>query len=117
LVDLLAWLAPWALLLGVTIYLCPFILTEWSEEQTWRMLFFPISSPALAIGSTIDWPPRTGTVVLNSAIFAGHLGLVVFLQYRFYCWLKYLVPAHLLVVSAIPVGKDIGVLLSVYSLF
>jgi len=60
----------------------------------------------------IDWPPGTGTVVLNSAIFAGHLGLVVFLQCRFYRWLKYLVPAHLLVVSAIPVGKDLWELLS-----
>jgi hypothetical protein len=120
LVDLLAAWLPWPLFVGVGIIdlrvtilelgapqLYPDLVEQLWGQYAWWVLYGPILCPAWVVGIDIDWPLGAGFVALSSAMFAGHFGLAVFLQCKLYRWLKYLVPAHLFVLSTIPVGKEL----------
>jgi len=115
LVDLLAAYVPWVLFAGLVVAPSyPELPSSRQELDTLLdvlptllivVLKGPIFSSAMVIG--INSTAGAGATVLWSATFVCHLGLLVFLQRRYYRWFKYLVPAHLFIVSGIAIAKYI----------
>jgi len=109
LVDLLAAYAPWLLLIPLFLAHNMFSIFGVGRTRPWILLVGPIHSPFMFLGIWYDEavPPEFNLMCI---VFLAHLTLAVYLHRRWYRWLKYVVPAHLFLVSAFPVGHALRML-------
>jgi hypothetical protein len=109
LVDLVAMYLPWLLL--VFLFIANYVLPIFRavHPRPWVLLLGPVHSPFMFLGIWYEEavPPEFS---LMCVVFLAHCSLVVYLHRRWYRWLKYVVPAHLFLVSAFPVTHAVWML-------
>jgi hypothetical protein len=99
LIDLLAASTPWLLSAA--------LVWQVTDIDSWKMVFFGLVESPVQLAGILLRTPLHPAAELTCAVFLIHFASALLLHRRFYPWLRFLVPAHLFLVSAIPVGVAI----------